>query len=269
MDAAFLHDAASTSTAHQTTAAFPIPTIGVPFLEAFDVQQGQAGVLGRLFLIVDDRLKEHGLRLEFATFEEVAALQAKNIDNWPDMNPMFDPRLADIPNDRATCLVVRDEAGIIIATGAGKLFDARSRTFGDVLAAGDFLSLKPRPNFDLSTMVEHKTVTSLLGLIGYMGLRLAAVICQIVNGVMITTWNPDYLMGSVTIEKAATEYQNRYGFMHDAPVFKATLNGDKYFEAALLWSTQAEAVEGIAGFLDVLWPQIDSGVGSRASQHTR
>lgn len=98
------------------------PKVDVPFLDAFNVQHGPPGLLGRFFLNVDHRLARSGVALSFASFDEVAEVQRRNVANWSFMNPMFDPAVSDIPAGNAFCIVGRDRSGRIVGTGSGTDF---------------------------------------------------------------------------------------------------------------------------------------------------
>ena len=122
------------------------PLQGVPFLDSFRVAHGPIALLGRFFLHADEKLRDDGVTLSFASFEEVAGLRSSQKANWSFFNPMFNPAISDIPPDRAFCVVCRDRTGTIVGTGAAKLLDARHCTLKEVVDGGDFYGVRPHDN---------------------------------------------------------------------------------------------------------------------------
>jgi hypothetical protein len=250
------------------------PKIGVPFLDTIQVVHGPPGLLGRFFLHLDYNLKEKGLTLEFATFEEAAAVNARNLESWAFLNPMFDPSVSDIPPDRALCFAVRNAAHEIVATASAKLFHATTRSFRDICDAGEFMSIRPaagQPKYDLQ--MHAPIAATMRGDICFSGgiwvhpdvrgLRLPAMLSRIVNACVITLWNPDYILGAVRREVFGSDLFKRYGYTKAEPSYVIRKDGVEVADAILLWMTREDAIIDLAQYLDVLWPQIDSAVVAR------
>ena len=255
------------------------PRLNVPFLDAFNVQHGPAGVLGRFFLTVDHRLKQQGIALEFASFAEVSEVQRRNVANWSFMNPMFDPAMSDIPADGALCIVGRDASGRIVGTGSGKRFDASTRTFTDIVDSGDFFAIRPADNpTGLATRIRAPIADRMRGTLGYCGgiwvhpdhrgQRLPAVFGRLVNACMVTLWNAEFVLGFVRSELKDSGYHTRYGFKHDEPSLVITQNDTTLIEAILLWMTADETAGDIALFLEGLWSEIDATVVAGRRQNS-
>ncbi len=251
-----------------------VPKIGVPFLDALQVVYGPPSLLGRFLLHIDHNLKKKGLTLDFATFEEAAEVNARNSDSWAFLNPMFDPATSAIPKDRTMCIAVRNADRQIVATAAGKLFDAADRTFRDVCESGDFLSMRPaseRGRFDMR--ISAPIADQLSGQICFCGgiwvhpdtrgLRLPAMLSRIVNACMLTLWDPDYILGGVRFEVIGTDLYTRYGYKKGEPSLVFEKDGANVAEVMLLWMTREDALLDLAHFLDVLWPEIDTAVVPR------
>jgi hypothetical protein len=82
---------------------------------------------------------------------------------------------------------------------------------------------------------------------------------------MMTLWNPDYILGSVAKQWHGTDYAQRYGYLNQMPILEVLQDGRKLDEYVLLWMSAADSAVDLARFIDVLWPQIDAAViaGSR------
>ena len=255
------------------------PKINVPFLDAFSVQHGPPGLLGRFFLTVDHRLRREGVSLSFASFDEVAEVQARNVANWSFMNPMFDPAVSDIPAGGAFCIVGRDKAGRIVGTGSGKLFDASTRTFTDIVDSGDFFAMRPADNpTALTTRIRAPIADRMRGNLGYCGgiwvhpdyrgQRLPAIFGRLVNACALTLWDAQFVLGFVRRELKDSGYHKRYGFKNDEPSLVIAQGGDMLIEAILLWMTADDTAADLAQFLDGLWSEIDATVVAGRRQYS-
>jgi len=246
------------------------PRIGEPFLQAFRLQHGPPGLLGRFFISADTRLKERGLTLRFVTFETLVDLHERNAEKWGFFNPMFDPRCSVIPPG-AMCLAGFDTAGEIRVCICGKPFDARRRSFSEIVDCGGLFALKPGPHTpNLGTRIDAPVARELRGLVAYCasiwvhpdrrGDRLASIFVNLMNACMLTLWNPDYVIGFVPVATRGTGLHQRYNFPHASPALHVTRDGKPAFDQILIWQDASEALDGVARYLDVIWPQIDAAV---------
>lgn len=254
------------------------PKIGVPFLEAFRVQHGPPGLLGRFFLSADARMKDRGIRLGFISFEELLELSERNADNWGSPSPMFNPRVVDLPPG-SMCLAGFDDEGVIKVCASAKPFDARRVPFGTLVNDGAFLALKPEfAAGNYVTTMPKSEASELRGVLGYCGAvwvhpdrrgdRLASIIAHLTNACVLTLWNPAYLLGSVEHTKFGTPLQMRYGFPHLSVTIKVTKGAKPVTDLALLWMTADEAYAELGRYLEVIWPEIDAAVAARNRQQS-
>ena len=127
--------------------ALSCPRIDAPFLNSFMVQHGPPGLLGRFFLSADSRLSERGITLRFISFDAYAELADRNADNWGSFNPMFDPRVSDVPHG-SMCLAGFDQRGVIKICACAKPIDASQKSFAEIVNAGGFAAIRPDRNID-------------------------------------------------------------------------------------------------------------------------
>lgn len=255
------------------------PRVNVSFLQSFQITHGPVGLLGRFFLNADRDLREAGIELSFATFEEVADVQKDSIESWPLMNPMFDPAVAELRAHETFCIVGRKASGQIVATCSGKYLNATTRSFAEIVNAGDFFSVRPERNDNnYQTRMVSALADKMHGHLGYSGglwihpdtrgLRLPATFCRLVTATMLTLWNVDYTLGLLDKKFIGSAYHKRYGYRHEEPTLTFTGNGKTLLEAMLLWMTADETVEDLVEFLDILWPEINPAVVRRRGHHT-
>lgn len=255
------------------------PELNVPLLQAFKVQYGPIGLLGRFFLNVDQRFREQGIEFSFAEFAVVAEVQRQNVENWSYMNPMFDPKIADIPKGRAFCLVGRNKDGMVVTTGSGKLLDASTRSFKDIVDTGDFFAIRPADNAQcITTEITAPVAATMHGQIVYVGgiwvhpdyrgLRLAALWTRLVNASALALWEPDLTVGFVRAEVGGSPYHQRYAYKNADKSLLIKSHDKVILEAVLGWMTMSDAAEDVAHFLGGLWPQIDTGIATGSGQKT-
>lgn len=94
-----------------------------PWLDQVDIGYGPADLLGRFFLAADTALRERGVTLSFATFDELMAANRANSDTWRPILSIFDPAVSDISPEASLALIGRNAAGEIVATQAARLYD--------------------------------------------------------------------------------------------------------------------------------------------------
>jgi hypothetical protein len=259
------------------TSGIPTPSRKVPFLEAFRVQYGPPGLFGRYFLAVEHIMRERGIILTFATFDELIKVYDQNSENWGFYNPMFDPRTSDIDLSRTMCLVGRDQRGNIVGSASGKYFDASHRTFQDIVNKGDFFSIRPGHNSkNISTHMNAPDLKHLCGRIGYCGgawvrpdyrgKALASIYTRTMNACMATLWKPDYLYGLLRSEVIGTVAHRAYGFTYSQPTLTIKLNDIPSVELVLLWMDVEEVSNDLIHYLDTLCPQVDGAIVTRRRQ---
>ena len=66
------------------------------FLGDVVIDKGPRDLLGRLMLKVDTDLREKGVVVSFATFEELVAVNKANAASWSPLLPLFDPAESDV-----------------------------------------------------------------------------------------------------------------------------------------------------------------------------
>jgi hypothetical protein len=247
-------------------------------LDALRLTHGPVGLLGRFFLVALDRLAANGFSIEFADFEEVAALRQSNASNWAFFNPMFNPAISDIPRDRAFSIVCREQGRRIVATVAAKRLDATAVSLKELVDGGDFYAIRPADNHtNIFAHMDAKGGNDLRGELvfsggiwvdpRYRGHRLASVLNRLANATALTLWNPDHIVGVVRIEAANTSYLERYGYTNTAPSLYFHEHGRMTSEALVVWMSADDVAIDIARGLDALWPQIDAAVVAGHGQH--
>jgi hypothetical protein len=98
------------------------------FLADVVIDHGPRDVLGRLFLLADTRLREKGIRLSFASLEELVAVNKANSDSWRPILPLFDPEVSDVGADNAHAMLGRDASGEVVCAHGCRIFNLGATT---------------------------------------------------------------------------------------------------------------------------------------------
>ena len=99
------------------------------FLDAARVLHGPAHIIGRVFLKAEQALRERGVTLSFATFEELAEANRLNWETWRPLVPLFDPDWCDLNERNSFCLLGRDSRGDVVASQGGRLYEWHNTNF--------------------------------------------------------------------------------------------------------------------------------------------
>ena len=258
--------------------ALSCPRIDAPFLTSFMVPHGPPGLLGRFFLSADSRLSERGITLRFISFDAYAELADRNADNWGSFNPMFDPRVSDVPHG-SMCLAGFDQRGVIKICACAKPIDASQKSFAEIVNAGGFAAIRPDRNIDrIETTIDAAFAYEMRGLLAYLGAiwvhpdargdRFASIFAYTLNACIMTLWNPDYLVGSVKHTTAGTALFRRYGYEHEMSSLHISLRGKPETKLTIMYMNAQEFLHRLARYLDEIWPEIDAAIASRNRQQS-
>src|SRR5262245_80569 len=114
------------------------------------IDHGPRSLLGRVLLKAEAGVRERGVTLSFASMREFLDTHAQNRASWGAVFRGFDPDLNDLNDENCFCLLGRNEAGEVVATQAGRLYDWTDSTCHEEMRALRLLYGNPR---------EHKLPT--------------------------------------------------------------------------------------------------------------
>ena len=106
-----------------------------PFIEEVVIDHGPTELLGRLFLRVDSELRQRGVTMYFASFQDLMQVNWEQRANWHRMLTSFDPKYCQLDDTNAYCLLGRDSNGQVVTAQAGRFFDWSETTMFDELTA--------------------------------------------------------------------------------------------------------------------------------------
>jgi hypothetical protein len=95
------------------------------------LRYGPAGVIGRTILAAEQLALAKGVRLSFASAEELLAVNEANRATWLPLISVFDARFNDFSDGSAFFILGRDAAGDVVACQAARLYEWERTSFKD------------------------------------------------------------------------------------------------------------------------------------------
>jgi hypothetical protein len=105
------------------------------FLDDVNLRHGPIESLGRFLLAAESQCMSRGVALSFGTFEELAAVNARNRDSWKPLFPSYDPRFHNFTPNNSVVILGRDAGGEIVTTMAGIRLQRGSQSLHDFTEA--------------------------------------------------------------------------------------------------------------------------------------
>jgi hypothetical protein len=238
-----------------------MPRWSKPFLESFTINHGPAGLLGRFFLLADETMRRKGFTLEFASPEELAALNEKNKDSWPDLLPCLDSRVSNATPDNLLVIMGRTPDGKPIIAKACRRFELGGRSVDELINSGDFLDFRSGKNS--ANMQAHCTAPAAVNLFGRMsyagglwvhpdhrGDRLAALFIHLFYACAVAIWDIELMVGALYTKDVGTALHGRYQIPNYQQSLKFSEDGVETVDAYLVWLTQSDAFASLQSYLD-------------------
>ena len=239
----------------------PLPISGrLP--ATLSVKYGPAGLLGRFFLWADAAAQERGVKLFFATLQDLVAANKANSDSWRPLSPIFDPDLSVIRPEMGFVLIGRDKDGDIVATQAARLYDW-STSLEDEGTSLRMFYADPAAAFgrgdrcEMTTPVA-KNITGRVVFSGagwyrrdFRGKGLATILPRISRAYAFTRWNSDFTISLMADAVLAGGMAERSGYTKIEPAsVDLVVSPVGMIRCALVWMQTDELLADLAAVLD-------------------
>jgi hypothetical protein len=236
------------------------------------LKHGPVGVLGRTILAAEQLALSKGVRLSFATGQELLAVNEANRATWLPLISVFDTRFNDLGEHNAFFILGRDAAGDVVACQAGRLYAWEDTSFKEECESLRMFYRDPEAG---KLPGEEWTVTALAarGASGRVAFSGAAWYRRDYRGVGMVEWLPRL---SRALAKGLWDTDVTLTVMAENNVKKGVFprngyrNGEWAVEAingrmgtlryALLWSKSDEMIEDLEEFLGNLAPERDGAL---------
>ena len=245
------------------------------FLHDARVVHGPAHLIGRVFLKSEQALRERGITLSFASFEELAAVNRHNRDTWRPLLPIFDPVYSDLNEANSYCLVGRNSGGQVVATQCGRLYDWRHTDFFEEAKTMRLFypdSMRPA-RLTESAVITAKRTRCISGQVVFSGggwyrpdfrkRNLGAILSRVSRALAYTRWKTDV---TVTI-MAEGVFNGGLGLRAGYTNFDWALDLNNFavgtVRTAVLWMPRAQMLEDLSWFLDEFQTGFDRRIDDR------
>lgn len=256
----------------------PPPRPHSAFLDGVRVQHGPAHILGRVFLKAEQAMRERGIALSFASFEELAEVNRRNSATWRPLLPIFDPTFAELDETNSYCLVGRNACGEVVATQGGRLFRWGDTNFFEEARTMRLFypaPTRPRPAAESVTITAERSrqITGTVVFSGagwyrpdYRKRDLGVILSRVSRAIAYTRWRTD---ATVTI-MAEGVLKGGLGERAGYTTFDWALELRNFavgsVRTAVLWMPQAQMLEDFSTFVDGFDAHVDRRVHDRSAQ---
>lgn len=181
-------------------------------LSGIVIEHGPTRTLSRLFLTADTHLRNRGIRLSFATFEELAAINEAQRSSWRPLLPVFDPRVGQVSQENAFAVVGCDPSGRPVSAHAFRYIPLNGPTLKEELESLRIFYADPEqsrlPGETLAvsapSAASRRKPVVFSGAAwlhpDYRGQGLLTYIQPLVRGLSYTRWQADYVFSFMAPE---------------------------------------------------------------------
>jgi hypothetical protein len=256
----------------------PVPTSGrLP--ANLKIKHGPPGLLGRFFLWADSAAQERGVKLYFASLQDLVVANKANSDSWRPLVPVFDPVLGGMRPEMGVVLIGRDKHEQVVASHAARFYEW-STSLEDEAASLRMFYADPAAAFargdrcEIATPVA-KNITGRVIFSGaawyrpdFRGRGLGGILPRITRAYALTHWNTDFTIAMMGDAIFAGGMAERSGYTKVAPSsvdLVASPLGT--LRCALTWMQPDELLADLAAVLDQApVPVIEPGLAEAANR---
>lgn len=235
------------------------------------LEYGPRDLLAPFFLLAEQVALEQGVRLSFATMDELIEINRRNSASWRPILPIFDPKFGIRP-ENAFCIVGRDQTGDVVATQAGRLYTWTDTNFHEECENLRILYDDPdahRRN-DEAMEVTAAAAKRIAGRVVFSGAVwnrrdfrggvLSTLLPRIGRAYAFTRWSTDYTASFMAEDVVKGGVAARVGYrnvdweirMHHTPVWR-----DGTIRAALIWMGTDYLLSDLGDFARRLESEVD------------
>jgi hypothetical protein len=257
------------------------------FLADIVIEHGPRDVLGRLFLKADTALREKGIFVSFADYDELRAANKANSDSWSPLLPVFDPAQGGLPEDQGLSLIGRNANGKPVFAQSSRVYQ-----LGEGLLKDEIESLRMFYRDPAAMALSGEAMicsapvaAATTGTVVFNGalwlhpeyrrLDIPYSTVPIARGALFTRWNPG-LIFSFMVPKLVQAGLAAVARMHvdwEVTMINTPIKRGGTINAALVWLTAEEQHEHFRDYVAAASAtgnaQVDGRVGERAPDQQR
>jgi hypothetical protein len=224
------------------------------------IDYGPPEILGRLFLRCDTQLRECGVRVALASFDELADVNRANRDSWLPLSPVFDPAFGGVSQDNAMALIGYNATGEPVVAHACRLYKIPGTLKDEIESLRFFYPEPDRHRQDGETVtITAPTASVKTGEVVYTGAVWYRPDCRkqgllrftspIIRALAYTRWDTDFVFSFMVRENVDNGLPVRGRFPHvewHAYLTNTPLARGQTLDEALVWTNAQEMREQFA-----------------------
>ncbi len=237
------------------------------FLRTLRIDHGPVELLGQFFLKAEMAARLRGLDLDFASFEELAAVNRENRQHWAPLLPQFRPGADGLSDATAFCILGRNAAGEVVATQAARFYDiSASNLQRESESLRLFYGSGEKPP-DAACRIRAPIARKIRGYVAYSGsgwyrpdyrgAELSAILPRISRAYALARWNTQTTVSFINVGLVQKGIATRYGYTRlDGEVrLQNVFAAD--FKGVVAWMPRDELVSDVRHFLGTFDAQVD------------
>ena len=247
------------------------------FLEGLRLDYGPVPSLSLFLLKSETYLRNCGIQLSLDSIATIAAKNAREFASWGRFAPQLDTRLVNISDQDSYSMVGRDQAGNIVATQAGRVYDTGSRSLKDI--ADDrslYYGVEPPPCNGLTCELTAPAAAMMRGRLVYSGAlwvhpsfrgqKVASILPRASRAYALGRWNTDYTFAFIGAAMASSPLLSMYGYRRVEPSYTFYEAGQPIYTGALMWMGTEELVTDLEEFGSSGFFEVDGSVRDSSGQ---
>lgn len=233
-----------------------------PLLDELVLEHGPVDKIGRFLLIAESQMRQRGIHLSFATFQDLVDTNTRNKESWLSLYPAFDPRLNNLDDDSAFCILGRDAQGDVVLTHAARLYRWPDTTFAREAVSLRYLYDDPAPHIaagetcEVTARIADRITGDAIftGAVWYRPdfrkLMLAPIMSRITRYIAFSRWRND--MSFALMSKAVIDggFPERCGVPHVDWAVKSAGSPLGSLTLGVVWQMPDETLADIAHMLE-------------------
>lgn len=260
----------------QTSSTRPVGTgaqaFSRNFLSDVVIDYGPRDVLSRLFLKADTELREQGVNVSFAPFDELVALNRRHAESWRPLLPIFEPQISGLEEENGFAVLGRNTSGEVIYAHACRLYALTRSTLKDEIESLRLFYADPQrsrlPGEAMHVSAPCAALTT--GRVVFIGAvwyhpdhrkkGLMQTTAPLVRALAYTRWQSDFAFSFMAedLVKAGTAVKARFPHVEwDVAMVKTPVYRDGTLRAALVWTDAGEQLRHFYEYSAQTDPKID------------
>jgi hypothetical protein len=254
-----------------------VPSVeGRSFLEDVRIDHGPPRELGRFFLAADTLVRSAGIRLQLVSIKAASQAHTDNKESWPVFPPMLDSRLSEVPENFSYALLGYNNAGEVVSSQAGRVYDSPDRSLSDLIGDQSFFYgqsavCAANPTCHITAQAGRRIKGRFVysGALwvrpDHRGSRMANVLPRISRAYALSRWGTDFTIAFLSNVNSSLFKLYGYPNVEQGVEVRGSATADMV--GSLMWMNTDELTADLTRFLEQVGPQVYGTVSDRSTEH--